>query len=225
MEDINTINDDITKILDKYAAAESEKSKADEDFKNLRQKITKGSTTGDRIRDFCIVHHNTLDRSVEEPYRQTYDKISKNIGQEVLMVTQVDSIVGCPGIIAPLYIDPMFLRVKTEYKLGVISDNLTFDMLMGGILIPLKQTKYVENSDRYNDITWSEHKGNINIFFLEMKNLGKKLEKKVTPMRNDSNDDMREGLRIYAGDEVARYFGDNYYLKELYNSGLELLNK
>ncbi|MGV8087099.1 MAG: hypothetical protein ACP5N1_05715 [Candidatus Woesearchaeota archaeon] len=225
------LNNDIANILSRYLKIESEKSEVDKEFEKLRQKIILGLSTGDSIKDLCIIHYNTLDKSVEKPYRRVDGEISNNIGKKILVVTEVDSINGCPGTISPDYIDPNFLHITTNYILGIISDKAIFDIAKGNVTIPMKETKYLTYSNRFNDLKWSVCPRDIFINHIDMKNLGNKLTTRVTPMRNNFSEDMRVGLEIYVDDEVDIYFSNkdivnkNNKYTEFYASGLKLLNK
>lgn len=217
-------NLDLSEIREMYSQIKLSTYKADEKFKEIRQKILKGETTGDNITDFVIVNHHQISKEKEEPYRQLEKRLKEYVGQNVLVINMQEHISGCPGIVAPPFIDPMFLDVRTTYKLGKLNSGVQFDIPSANIVLPME--RHVIYSDGFHDRTWKVgENGNIMIYYLALEDIGKAVGKRIDSMKNDGSERLQHGIEIYAGEDVKRHFAYTKYPEEFYQEALDLLKR
>ena len=105
------------------------KIEAEEEIRNrietLRKKIITGEdTTGDPIRDFVIVSHETISSESEQPYRQLQEKLKNREGEQVLVVNEKiesDYESGCYGSLG-------YTSVESTLRLGVLTSDIRFEI-------------------------------------------------------------------------------------------------
>jgi hypothetical protein len=212
---------DIQNILELSNKSSSAQSEAFEKLKRLQEKIRGGDSTGDKIRDFVIANLRTLSPEAEKPYRETEARLKNGVGSQILVVNQSESIHGCPGIVAPAYINPMFIGIDTELKLGVLTSGLELDVKEGNIILPTD--KHAIKYDRYSRSKWKLEEGPISFSWYEFANLGKEVQRRMTPMPNDLSAHFEHGLTLHLREEVEQYFGVNRHLDTSYVEALNLL--
>lgn len=203
------LNSDIKEILELNKRSSSAQSVASEKLKRLQEKIKSGDSTGDKIRDFVIVNLGTLSPDNEKPYRETEARLKDGIGNQILVVEQKESTHGCPGILPPRYIDPMFIGIDTELRLGVLTSGLELDIGEGKIILPTERhaRKY---GLEYSINKWELKEGPISLGVYEFMNLGKDVQRRrMTPMPNDLSTPFEHGLMLHLGEEVEQYFSRN----------------
>jgi len=202
------LNSDIKEILELNKRSSSAQSVACEKLKGLQEKIKSGDSTGDKIRDFVIVNLGTLSPDNEKPYRETEARLKDSVGSQILVVEQKESTHGCPGILPPRYIDPMFIGIDTELRLGVLTSGLELDIGEGKIILPTERhaRKY---GLEYSINKWELKECPISLGLYEFMNLGKEIQKRMTPMPNDLFTPFEHGLMLHLGEEVEQYFSRN----------------
>jgi len=204
------LNSDIEKILELNKRSSSFGSEAFEKLERLQKKIKNGDSTGDKIRDFVIVNLGTISPDNEKPYRETEARLKDGIGNQILVVEQKESTHGCPGILSPRSIDPMFIGIDTELRLGVLTSGLELDIGEGKIILPTERhaRKY---GLEYSGDKWELKEGPISLGggYRFMMNLGKEVQRRMTPMPNDFSTPFEYGLMLHLGEEVEQYFSRN----------------
>jgi hypothetical protein len=202
------LNSDIKEILELNQRSSSSKSEAFEKLKGLQEKIKSGDSTGDKIRDFVIVNLGTLSPDNEKPYRETEARLKDGIGNQILVVEQKESTHGCRGFFPPRSIDPMFIGIDTELRLGVLTSGLELDIGEGKIILPTERhaRKY---GLEYSINKWELKEGPISLGPWVFMNLGKEVQKRMTPMPNDLSTPFEHGLMLHLGEEVEQYFSRN----------------
>jgi len=216
-----TLDSDIKDILELGNRSSSARSEAFEKFERLRDKIKSGKSTRDRIRDFIIVNLHTFSPDVEKPYREMEARLKDGAGSQILIVEQDESIRGCPGIVSPPYIDPIFIGIDTKLSLGVLTSGLELDIKEGKIIFPTE--KHAMKYSRYSRGKWKLENGPISLNWYEFVNFGKEVHKRTTPMINNSSVGFEHGLMLHLGEEVEQYFGRNRHLDTSYVEALNLL--
>ncbi len=222
------LNPDIKEILELNKRSSSAQSIAFEKLEKLREKIKSGDSTGDKIKDFVIVNLGTLSPNNEKPYRETKARLKDGIGGQILVVKQKESTHGCPGIIPPQYINPMFIGIDTELRLGVLTSGLKLDIEGGEIIFPTE--RHARKYDRSLRSKWELKEGPISLGLYEFMNLGKEVKRRRTPMLNDFSSFFEHGLMLHLGEEVEQYFSrkspldDKCILDTSYVDALNLLN-
>lgn len=214
---------DIESILELRNQRSSAQSEASERLKQLQEKIKKGESTGDKIRDFVIVNLGTLSPDAEKLYRETEAKLRNSAGNQILVVEQSESIHGCPGIVPPQYINPMFIGIDTELRLGVLTSGLELDIGGGKIVFPTE--RHARKYDWRSMNRWELEEGPISFSCYEFRNLGKDVHRRMAPMPNDFSAHFEHGLILYLGEEVEQYFVGNRHLDTSYVEALNLLGQ
>ena len=217
------LNSDIEEILELNTKSSSSESEAFEKLKRLQEKIRSGDSTGDRIRDFVIVNLGTLSPDNEKPYRETEARLKDGVGSQILVVEQKQSIHGCPGIVPPQYIDPMFIGIDTELRLGVLTSGLELDISKGKIILPTE--RHARKYDRYSRSKWELKEGPISLGLYEFMNLGKEVQRRMTPIPNNLFTPFERGLMLHLGEEVEQYFSRDRGLDTSYVDALNLLGQ
>lgn len=77
------------------ANAKSLFAQVNERVKGLRERIKRGETTGDRIRDFVIAHYDFPNKEIEAMYRDLEAQIGQHVGEFILMVAKDENFHGC----------------------------------------------------------------------------------------------------------------------------------
>ncbi len=227
------IEDELREIERLQKKGESTEARAAGKQQDIVNRIIKGESTGDPIRDFVIVSYGgRASKHAELPYKVLDHTVRKNIDEQILVVQQKEGIHGCPGIIAPKTIDPSFIGVDTTLYLGILTGPLEFKA-GEGIVIPTK-----EYATQYTQGTWTLQGGSMTLSMFDLAGFGRTITKRRTPMRNDIDDLLnsnmfKSALHIYVGSEVEAYFrkdqrslfkGDER-LELSYVSALQLLGK
>ncbi len=203
------LNSDIKEILELNKRSSSSQSVAFEKLKRLQEKIKSGDSTGDKIRDFVIVNLGTLSPDNEKPYRETETRLKDGVGNQILVEEQKKTIHGCPGIVPPRYIDPMFIGIDTELRLGVLTSGLELDIGEGKIILPTERHARRYGLDEYSGNKWELKEGPISLGLYEFMNLGKEVQRRMTPMPNYLSTPFEHGLMLHLGEEVEQYFSKN----------------
>jgi len=199
------LNSDIKEILELNKRSSSAQSVAFEKLKRLQEKIKNGDSTGDKIRDFVIVNLGTLSPDYEKPYRETEARLKDGVSNQILVVEQKESTHGCRGFFPPRYIDPI---IDTELRLGVLTSGLELDIGEGKIILPTERhtRKY---GLEYSINKWELKEGPISLGPWAFMNLGKEVQRRMTPMPNDLSTPFEHGLMLHLGEEVEQYFSRN----------------
>ncbi|MBI4440923.1 hypothetical protein HY639_02035 [Candidatus Woesearchaeota archaeon] len=209
------LHDLIDEIRNYQQGAEDQKKKEKEALRVLMERIRYGESTGDVVRDFTIIYHGTLSEEATQPYRALQAQLSgKHL---VLVVNEEEKIRGCPGIVAPDYIDPMFIGIERILRMGE-SRGITFNVTNGHIII---QTPYHLQRGYLGD--WQKVDGPITLYSFELLGLGKTVDRRDTPMCNDLTEHFGSGLRVYTEniEEHIRQF----CTKASYEKALTLLRR
>ncbi len=218
-----TLDSDIQNILELSNESSSARSRAFEKLKQLQEKVKGGESTGDRIKNFVIVNLGSLSPDAEKPYRETEARCRECVGSQILVVKQNESIHGCPGIVPPQYIDPMFIGINTELILGVLTSGLELDIGGGKIIFPTD--RHARKYDKYSRGKWELEEGPISISWYDFANLGKEVHRRRTPMPSDLSARFEHGLMLHLGEEVEQYFGGSGRLDTSYVEALNLLGR
>ncbi len=201
-ENMSSIEDELREIEKLQKKEAGREARAARMGQEIVDRILRGESSGDPIRDFVIVYHGGS-KHAEIPYRVLDHKVRENINGPVFVVHQQEGIHGCPGITAPETIDPMFIGVDTRLELGILTKPLEFKALEG-IVIPTE--KY---ATQYNSEKWKRKDGPMTLSMFDLAGFGKTIKRRTTPMNNDPSDlsnTFRSGLNIYVGTEVEAYF-------------------
>lgn len=98
------INQEIRSILELKAQASGIQTnaqaiyvQANEKMKELRERIKRGETTGDRIRDFVIARYYSLNEKIKAVYRDLETQIGQHVGEFILMIAKEENFHGCTG--------------------------------------------------------------------------------------------------------------------------------
>ena len=217
------LDSDVQDILEMQSKSSSARSATHAKISQLIEKIKGGQSTGDKIRDFVIVNLGSISPDAAKPYRETEARLRNSAGSQILVVKQEEAIHGCPGIIAPEYIDPMFVGIDTELTLGILTSGLDLDVLKGEIIFPTQ--RHARRYDRFSGRKWELQEGPISLNWYDFMRLGNEVERRRTPMPNDLSAHFERGLMINVGEEVEQYFGKNGYLDTSYLEALNLLGQ
>lgn len=171
--------------------------------KKLAERIKNGESTGDKIRDFAIVHFGYVSADAEKPLRELEIKVKENISSNVLVVSEREVNYGCVGIAPPKINDSLMKINYTNLKLGVLTSPLELVLREGMIILPTE--KYVIFSGQDFIDKFSLENGSIFLHWFDLVN--------------------HEIKDIYFGNEVEEYFSRNENLKCLYVEALNSLEK
>ena len=214
------LESDIQDILELDNKSSFAQSEASEKLRRLQEKIKRGDSTGDRIKDFVIANLGTLFPEAEEPYRKIEERLKNGEGHQILVVWQSESIHGCTGIVSSQYLDPMFIGIDTELKLGVLTSGLELNIKEGKIIFPTE--KYVKKEDGNSRKKWELKEGPITLDWYEFTSLDKEIYRRSTKMPNDFAH-LKNSLIFHLGKEVEQYFEGDSYLDTSYVEALNLL--
>lgn len=187
---------------------------------DLRCEIKRGKSTGDKVKDYILAQYGSLDEECAKPLRDLEEKIKGNVGKQVLTILQVEGIRGCPGIVAPQRIDPLFIGIDMTRSLGFLKGDLELNVNNGDIIIQTEN--HVES---YNNGKWKLKDGSIKLKYFSLKNLGKEVQRTTHSVPNDFSYKWQEALLLYVGYEVEKLFrGDGIRGMDLsYVHALKLL--
>jgi len=128
---MNGINQEIKNILDLQAQANGIQvnarnvlAQANDRMSQLRERIKRGETTGDRIKDFVIAYYGFLDEEIEGVYRDLEARIRQHIGEFILMITKEENFYGCTGF-----------GYKPKDRDYVLDERLSLGILTDGKLV------------------------------------------------------------------------------------------
>lgn len=181
-------------------------------FSQLKEKVKQGETTGDPIRDFVIVYHNTLaNEDLEKPYRELAERAQA--GQPVMLVERSKG--GRTDALGGRFMP----RIDIDWKLGILAAGLEFDIKKGNIIFPME--KYVSLWDReFSRMEWSLADGPISMGYFEIIFLGKNIGE---PLGIPGIGPLENSLHIYFGKEVEQQFMCNGKPDTSYVQALKLL--
>ncbi|MBI1973147.1 hypothetical protein HYS50_04025 [Candidatus Woesearchaeota archaeon] len=119
---------------------------------------------------------------------------------QILVIKKDERIHGCPGIVAPRSIEPIFFGIDTDMELGFSEGDFTFDKQRGDLIIPTPQYAQKLHHD-----AWRLVNGNITVSCFYLSGLGNEIEyrQSSTPTENLS---FQQALMIHMGSEVPAYF-------------------
>jgi len=168
----------------------------------IRERIKKGDSTGDRIRDFVIVRYGRPDEAIEAKYREFETLIGQHIGQFVLLVTRGEGlwIRRNPG---PAQEGDW--GIETEYELGVIES--------GELLLDLEHETYEIPTGRRR-VTWKagtephHAERNVGAFLYRDTILGNGRAHKLEHVQRHSQDPIL-AVEIVVGDDAVRAWWEN----------------
>ncbi|MCX6712009.1 MAG: hypothetical protein NT139_03165, partial [Candidatus Woesearchaeota archaeon] len=173
-----------------------------------------------------ILSLSKIQKSLEESeknYQQLESRLKGNQGNQILVVTQHESIKGCPGIIPPKYIDPIFIGIDTYLQLGLLTSDQSNINKKPLKRLTLPTDSHIEGYDNLKN-KWELKEGPINFDFDYLEFLGKELKRREIPVSNIVNDLNRKGLLIHIGQEVEQYFDKKRQIIS-YVEGLNLLKQ
>ncbi len=78
--------------------AQAISAQANEKMKELHERIKRGATTGDRIKDFVIARYGFLNEEIEAVYRDLEARVGQHVGEFVLMIAKEENFHGCAGL-------------------------------------------------------------------------------------------------------------------------------
>ena len=128
---MTNISQEIKNILDLQAQANSIQAdaqsvlvQANDKMKQLRERIKRGETTGDRIKDFVIARYGSLNKEIEAIYRNLEERIRQHVGEFILMIVKEENFHGCTGF-----------GYKPKDEDYVLDEDLYLGILTDGTLI------------------------------------------------------------------------------------------
>ena len=128
---MTNISQEIKTILDLQAQANSLQAdaqsvlvQANDKMKQLRERIKRGETTGDRIKDFVIARYGSLNKEIEAIYRNLEERIRQHVGEFILMIVKEENFHGCTGF-----------GYKPKDEDYVLDEDLYLGILTDGTLI------------------------------------------------------------------------------------------
>ena len=192
-----------------------------EKIEKIRRRIISGESTGDKIKDFVIAVHGSIEEEDERPYRQLEEMLRGKKMEQMLVVNEsIESYHkgGCFGGIGGT-------NVESTLRLGVLnSGKLTLEVgdvdlkilsILSSwinedkgpkIIIPTKNYALKESRSE----KWGLNKGNIIIpysKFLDFDPKGGKTEPNGFAFRSDMNANHSSRLLIMVGEkDVSKYF-------------------
>lgn len=213
----------IKEIFSLSKQGQNSQATAAKKLKELGERIKKGESTGDKIKDF-VISLGAISEDYEKPYRKMEARLKNKTGNQILVVKQQESIHGCPGIIPPQHIDPIFIGVDTELKLGVLTGGLELNIEEGMIIF--STDKYVRKYGKLSEENWELKESPISLGWFEFMNLGKEVQGRTFSMPNNFSTNFQCGLRVHVGEEVEKYFRRESFAKvrPLDTSYVEALN-
>jgi len=224
---------DISELIGK---SESVKDEAGKKLQNLRKRIIDGETTGDKIKDFVIAVHSSIDKEAEKPYRQLEEMLQGKEGEQVLVVNESlesyqEGLMGGTN-------------VESTLELGVLcSENLTLEIGELDIEMPsffssrknkrenkgprlILPTKNYASGEPYSD-KWELSEGNIIIPYFDFLDFDPEGEKTMSDCFAFRSDQMphhssrllikvgREDVSDYFKSSMSLYKDDFFYVKAL----------
>ncbi len=139
------------------------RSISNQEMSALRQRVSKGESLGDPIKDYLFVSYGTTEFLVaEEKLRKLSETVQAHNGQQVMLLYTKSETVhegGCFGG------GLSRLQIVGE-QLGVLNGEVKFDVAKGDILLPTNH--YVQKGDdpfffECDDKHWKRKEGNITI--------------------------------------------------------------
>jgi hypothetical protein len=186
------------KGLDKTAGSVNDEAR--NKLKDLAERIKKGESTGDTVRDFVIAHSLAVCPDAEKQYRTLLEKFKA--GSRFLIVEKREAMHGCPGIIPPPRSEyERFMHIDTELKLGVLISGVELDINSGNIVFPTE--KYARRHDWRSD-KWELKQGKLGLAWYRISELNRDFREKLSrkfPWLCSS-----DSIQIFAGDEASSYF-------------------
>lgn len=215
-----TLEDDIAEYGEASSKSQSVKSELNERIIKIREKISNGKTTGDKIKDFLIFNgvqysdgeHVTLQYArMEQNLRELDAVVKNNIGNQFLLIKQ-DEEEDDSGLFDE------FKHINNNLELGVVSGELAFYLKIHPInpfgdnydvIIPTGK-KVVRGPNNFNS-GWELKEGDLGFDMGYASVIGRELS--VFDEGHQHLDDFllfrdsNKGLVFYTGDEVPLYFG------------------
>ena len=182
-------------------------------LKEIREKINKGETTGDNIRDFVVYYCGEIRPDIEKPFRDIESRVKANA--EVLVI-HMDK--KPPEMSDPPKPNPMMYE-HFEYQLALLkSDGLKLDIRKG---LDFPTGTYALHHGHFEE-EWAIVKKDINLSLVECFGMSRDII--VDPviretMIGDSNP------TILIGSDVTGYYKRNSHRDISYVEGLNLLGK
>lgn len=130
------LEDDLRKALDNQ-------HQGNQELAALQQRVAKGESLGDPLKDYLLVHYGTTDfPAVEERLRALSETVKAHNGQQV-MVLYVKSELeerrgGCFG-------GDVYNHEFVGQQLGVLNGDLTYNLENGAVVLPTD--KYVQKGE------------------------------------------------------------------------------
>ena len=154
-----TLEEDLQKALEA-------KSKGNQEVTALKERIVKGESLGNPIKDYLFVNYGTTEFPiVEEQLKSLSDRINAHNGQQVMVLYTKQEVIregdgGCFG-------GGDWTRLKvTGQQLGVLNDELKFNLSNGSIVLPTN--KYAQKGGdlhiwEVDQHLWELKEGDISI--------------------------------------------------------------
>lgn len=94
MKDINSV---LAEIEVKSSGVKAVSESASKQMKNVRERIQKGETTGDRIKDYMLAGGLILGPDTEKTLRGVQSKLIEHPGEFILAIERTERFEGCVG--------------------------------------------------------------------------------------------------------------------------------
>jgi len=143
----------LDEILKKQKEASEQGKKVQQEIEEYRQAVLKGKeSTGDAIKDFCIVHHLTDDEKQEGEFRKLSKSIAKAKGEPLLVMTKFAYVYNTTvcGYNRPEYErgEMTFLRATTADKP---------EWTINGVTVPGKHYAFATGGRFFMEPLWEAH--------------------------------------------------------------------
>ena len=165
---------------------------------NLVERIEAGETTGDKIRDFCIVSCGEIKNGNFYSRLNELDQKIKEHQNELVLMIKTDEHIERGTISA----DSAFVLENGQYYLGILNGELQFDFQNRNILFPTG--KYV-SAKAVEDCDWKLQQGSIKINYSDLNNIKQELQ--VSKMGSRNLGALNYSINLLFGMEQEFYFG------------------
>jgi len=122
--------------------AQENKSKGNQELAALKERIAKGESLGNPIKDYLFVFYGTTDfPAVEERLQKLSETIQAHNGQQAMVLYIQSKLVhegGCWG-------GPEYNKEVIGQQFGVLDGELTFNLENGGVVLPT--SKHVQKGE------------------------------------------------------------------------------
>src|SRR3989344_3738540 len=140
------------------------KGKGVQELATLQQRVAKGESLGNPIKDYLFVFYGTTDfPAVEERLQKLSETIQAHNGQQVMVLYIKSELVHEGGC----WSGPEYNKEVIGQQFGVLDGELTFNLENGGVVLPTG--KHVQKGEepylwRVDERSWKVKEGGIAIF-------------------------------------------------------------